>query len=66
MRDNVFASVSEELEWQYVVETNPRKPGEGQMEYVRRICELAQAGAGRGRAPTKEHDAPWLPYKDPA
>lgn len=62
MRDSVWSSPSEELEWQYVVEANPRKPGEGQIEYVRRICELAQAGAGRGKEPKKADG--WLPYRD--
>lgn len=57
-----FRDPSEELEYQYVVESNPKRPEENAMEYLERINELVRQGAGTGKTPKQV--TPWLPYKD--
>ena len=55
--DPFWSSASERLEYEHAIESNPRKPGEGSLTYIRRIAEVV---AGRLAPPAKPMPASLL------
>jgi len=60
VRGPFWDSESERLQYEFVVHENPRRPGEGVVNYIVRIAELK----AKHPLPAALKDMPRLPYRD--